>query len=167
MVPARQLTPAQAADQLLANPNIEGITFSGGEPMVQAASLAALVRILRSRKELHIACFSGYNYENLLMNPPYPGVQDLLDVLDVLIDGPYIEKMNTGDTFAGSRNQRILKLSERPAPGGNVWTPRKTELFVRNGSILAVGVPPSQLKKNWIDQSIRPSRVSRRQDERL
>ena len=157
MVPARQMSLSQAADQLLTNPEIEGVTFSGGEPMVQAAPLATLIRILRSRKNLHVICFTGFNYENLILKSPFPGVQDLLSVLDVLIDGPYIEKENSGDTFAGSRNQRILKLSERPDPGDNQWTPRKTELHIRNGSILAVGVPPNHLEKDWIANTIHPS----------
>jgi hypothetical protein len=84
-----------------------------------------------------------------------------------LIDGPYIEKLNTGDTFAGSRNQRILKLRDRPAPGGDHWVPRMTEIHIRNGNILAVGVPPSDLERDWIAQSIQQSSVSRRQHERL
>lgn len=167
-VPARLLTPAQAADLLLANPKIEGVTFSGGEPMLQAEGLVALARMLRSRRELHIACFTGYVYENLLLAPPHPGVEGLLREIDVLIDGPYIEKLNTGDTFAGSRNQRVLKLSDRPAPGEGLWVPRKTEIHIRNGSILAVGVPPRPLAGDWIAQSIQQSSVARRQQhERL
>lgn len=157
MVPASLWSPSQAADQLLSNPEVEGVTISGGEPMVQAEGLAALIRILRSRKNLHIICFTGFVYEGLILKPLFPGVQNLLDLLDVLIDGPYLEKQNSGDTFAGSRNQRILKLSDRPAPAGNEWTPRKTELHIRNGNILAVGVPPRNLEKDWITRTIDPS----------
>ena len=39
-VPAERLTPVQLAARLLVDPNVDGLTFSGGEPMAQAAGLA-------------------------------------------------------------------------------------------------------------------------------
>src|SRR5207247_1281066 len=45
---------------------LEGITFSGGEPMQQAESLLALMRNLRSRApELSFGMFSGYSEREL------------------------------------------------------------------------------------------------------
>ena len=45
---------------------LEGITFSGGEPMQQAESLLALMRNLRSRApELSFGMFSGYTEREL------------------------------------------------------------------------------------------------------
>ena len=45
---------------------LEGITFSGGEPMQQAESLLALMRNLRSRApELSFGMFSGYSESEL------------------------------------------------------------------------------------------------------
>ncbi len=45
---------------------LEGITFSGGEPMQQADSLLALMRKLRSRApELSLGMFSGYTAHEL------------------------------------------------------------------------------------------------------
>ena len=42
-----------------------------------------------------------------------PGIADLLDQVDVLIDGPYIERMNDNRGLRGSRNQKIHHLTER------------------------------------------------------
>lgn len=45
---------------------IEGVTFSGGEPMQQALDLLDLIRLLkRSRPELSIGMYSGYTQHEL------------------------------------------------------------------------------------------------------
>jgi anaerobic ribonucleoside-triphosphate reductase activating protein len=145
-IPAHRLTPAEAAARLLSNPAIEGITLSGGEPMAQAAGLAEMLQIVRAtRPDLHVICFSGYTYEALLRQPASSGVPDLLSRIDLLIDGPYVQALNQGDTFAGSRNQRLIPLSQRPLPGDARWELRKLEMHIRDGAILTVGVPP----KDW------------------
>lgn len=139
------LSPEEVADHLLADPKVDGISLSGGEPTAQAPALAQLLRILRKRRELHILCFSGYRFETLLHRPPESGVADLLDLIDLLIDGPYLQSLNQGDTFAGSSNQRMIQLSDRALPGSGPWEIRRVEVRIRQGSILAVGVPP----KGW------------------
>jgi anaerobic ribonucleoside-triphosphate reductase activating protein len=142
------MTPEIAANLLLKEPDIDGITISGGEPMAQAFGLAKMVQLLRERKELHILCFSGYRYEQLLKQPEETGIPALLTLIDVLVDGPFIQNLNNGTTFAGSSNQRILSLSQRPIPGDQVWPIRKMELHIRNGMILTVGVPPTGWDRN-------------------
>ena len=45
---------------------IEGVTFSGGEPMQQALDLLDLIRLLkRARPELSIGMYSGYTEREL------------------------------------------------------------------------------------------------------
>jgi anaerobic ribonucleoside-triphosphate reductase activating protein len=144
--PAHRLRPTEVAARLLSTPDIEGITLSGGEPMAQAAGLAEMLRSVRAtRSSLHVICFSGFTYEALLRQPPASGVPDLLSQIDLLIDGPYVQALNQGDTFAGSRNQRLIPLSQRPLPGNQRWELRKLEVHIRDGAILTVGVPP----KDW------------------
>ena len=106
---AHLLSPGEAAERLLQDETIEGITISGGEPMLQAVGLAAMLRIVRSIKNLHVICFTGFRYEHLLGWNENRKIADLLDEIDVLIDGPYVEKLNDGLTFAGSSNQRIIE----------------------------------------------------------
>src|SRR5947207_12067562 len=43
---------ASLADELIGLPEIEGVTFSGGEPMSQAAALARLVDLVRTKRDL-------------------------------------------------------------------------------------------------------------------
>src|SRR5215213_2874097 len=64
-VPATFMTPEQILEGLDLE-QISGLTFSGGEPMEQAAGLAKLVRLARQKKDLDLICFTGYRYEQLL-----------------------------------------------------------------------------------------------------
>jgi anaerobic ribonucleoside-triphosphate reductase activating protein len=149
--PALQMEPVEAARKLLTDPKIVGITISGGEPTLQAAGLAEMIGLIRQkRNDLHIICFTGYGYEELILLPAESGIHELLSQLDLLIDGPYIQSLNTSTTFAGSSNQRMITLSGRPVPNGDIWEYRKLELHIRNGSILTVGVPPKEWDKRWI-----------------
>jgi anaerobic ribonucleoside-triphosphate reductase activating protein len=103
-----------------------------------------MIKILRAERELHIICFSGYSYAALQQRPPHSGIPALLAQVDLLIDGAYMQELNFSDTFAGSRNQRLIPLSSRPLPGRGPWAIRRMELLLRHGSILAVGVPPRE-----------------------
>jgi anaerobic ribonucleoside-triphosphate reductase activating protein len=150
--PANRMDPAEAAQRLLENPAIEGVTISGGEPTLQATGLAEMIRILRAQKELHIICFSGYHYEELLSRPAETGVPSLLAGVDLLIDGPYIHSLNMNTSFAGSSNQRRIVLSDRKVPDGDRWQNRKIELHIRDGNILTVGVPPKEWNRFWLNK---------------
>ena len=102
--------------QILANPLLEGVTFSGGEPFSQAEILAQLGREIK-KHGLSLWCYSGYTLESLLaMNKP--SVNHLLEVADVLVDGPFIlEERDLELSFRGSRNQRLIDLPASLASG--------------------------------------------------
>ena len=99
------------------DPLVHGITFSGGEPFEQAQALLPLAAELK-RRGYHLMAFSGYTFEQLL---PKPGCRELLSLLDLLVDGPFIEEEKSLELrFRGSRNQRILNLAASRDAG---WTP--------------------------------------------
>ena len=102
--------------QILGNPLLEGVTFSGGEPFSQAEILAQLGREIK-KHGLSLWCYSGYTLESLLaMNKP--SVNHLLEVADVLVDGPFIlEERDLELSFRGSRNQRLIDLPASLASG--------------------------------------------------
>lgn len=91
------------------DPILKGITFSGGEPFLQPAPLAELAkRVHACRKD--VTCYSGFTYEELLKLKD-PAVKDLLDNIDVLIDGKFVEKLkNLELSFRGSENQRVIDM---------------------------------------------------------
>lgn len=94
--------------------DVEGITFSGGEPFLQAPAFARLARAAREELGLGVVCFTGYTIEELKMDGP-DGAGELLAWVDLLIDGPFIADQSFPDRWRGSRNQRLLALSPRYA----------------------------------------------------
>jgi len=90
---------------------IEGVTYSGGEPTLQAGALSILSRILRS-EGLSVMCYSGHRYEEL-SSSSNPDVLTLLAEIDLLVDGPYLRTQVPGGLWRGSANQRLIALSDR------------------------------------------------------
>lgn len=138
--PALQLTPQEVVDKLVSDA-INGLTFSGGEPMEQAEALAEVARPLRERKDLDIICFTGYRYQTLRYRPPNPGVTRLLSLVDVLIDGPYVQGLNDSRGLRGSTNQRIIHLTDRLKYLPLESQTRQVELKVEDGALTLVGIP--------------------------
>ena len=83
------------------------VTFSGGDPMYQAAGFAELARAIHRRTNKDIWCFTGFRFEDLIQHDQ----RELLEQLDVLVDGPYVAALRDPDLlFRGSSNQRIIDV---------------------------------------------------------
>ena len=100
------------------NPLLDGITFSGGDPMDQAEALIPLARIIKERG-LNLVIFTGYTYERLMeLSVGRPGLFELLSFADILIDGPFImAKKSLELKFRGSSNQRIIDVQQSLVEG--------------------------------------------------
>lgn len=98
-------------DYVRCAPDIEGVTFSGGEPLSQADALLPLARDLKE-PGLSVLCYTGYRYEDILEGR-IPEARALLEFVDILIDGPYEQAEQTPLLWRGSRNQRVLFLTDR------------------------------------------------------
>ena len=120
---------------------INGLTFSGGEPMHQASGLAALARLARKAKDIDIISFTGYRYERLLNHPPNAGVPELLAQVDVLIDGPFVQTLNDHVGLRGSSNQKVIHLTSRLKGYDFETNPRKVEITITNGELGFIGIP--------------------------
>ena len=90
----------------------DGVTILGGEPFAQPEGLLALVKELRSKNCPHIVCYSGYTLEVLREKATEkPEITAVLDEIDVLIDGAYVEALAYGaGLWTGSGNQRVIDL---------------------------------------------------------
>jgi len=97
-------------DIAVSNPLSKGVTFSGGEPFAQASGFAKLAALLK-QAGYEVASYSGYTFEQLLESTD--AKRDLLNQIDILIDGPFLLKERSLElNFRGSRNQRILNVQE-------------------------------------------------------
>lgn len=102
----------ELVDWILAQPTIEGITFSGGEPMGQSDALLQLVDQVRRERDLGIVCYTGYRLEQLQQTGTR-AQQTLLQRIDLLIDGVYQQAQHGDYLWRGSANQRLLLLTDR------------------------------------------------------
>ena len=94
------------------NPLLDGVTFSGGEPMCQAEAFCSLAAEVKKRN-LNIVTYTGYTYEELLiMSEKDIWIKKLLDLTDILIDGRFIlSQRDLTLLFRGSRNQRVIDMN--------------------------------------------------------
>ena len=99
-------------DKIKGNPLLDGVTFSGGEPFCQAEALAYLGREIK-KLGLNVVTYTGYIFEKLYEEREQNHWNELLEVTDVLIDGPFIlEQKDWEIKFRGSSNQRYIDCQE-------------------------------------------------------
>lgn len=98
------------------------VTFSGGDPMQQAEGFTELARAIKTRTNKTIWCYTGYTFEALLR---MPAQRALLELIDVLVDGPFLVAEKDPDLlFRGSRNQRLIDVPRSLAEGAIIeWQP--------------------------------------------
>lgn len=100
------MTTQQLMKIIVADP-FANVTFSGGDPMYQAAGFAELARAIHQQTNKDIWCFTGFTFESLIQEDQ----RELLENIDVLVDGPFIERLKDPDLlFRGSSNQRIINV---------------------------------------------------------
>lgn len=105
---------------------VDGLTLLGGEPMEpenQRGLLPFLRRVREAFPHKSIWCYTGFTYEVLTgqecldsTNKEARGrtevTDEVLDCLDVLVDGPYVDELHDITLrFRGSSNQRIIDMN--------------------------------------------------------
>jgi len=106
--------------RIAANPLLSGITFSGGEPFEQAASLIALAERVHTAG-LSVWAYSGYRYEELVDGIPSASAARLLELCDVLVDGAYLQEFRSLELkWRGSTNQRVIDVAASQTAGSVV-----------------------------------------------
>ena len=112
----RELVSASSVLEWLENAHLvhelEGVTFLGGEPMLQAQGLAVVAQGAQLLG-LSVMVFSGYTRAELEVLQ-LPGSFQLLRYTDVLVDGPYDANLpEHSRRWAGSTNQQFHYLTAR------------------------------------------------------
>lgn len=119
----------------------EGLTISGGEPMLQAAALAELCKMVRDAlPSINIIVFTG----RLLSELTSAEQKDFLSQIDLLVDGEYVDELNDGKGLRGSSNQQLHFLTPalRPYEQELLSGPRRREIHLLNDyEILTIGIP--------------------------
>ncbi|MCE5286906.1 MAG: anaerobic ribonucleoside-triphosphate reductase activating protein [Pelosinus sp.] len=101
------VTEEELAEIILSKvtPLHRGITFSGGDPLMQAESLYKVIKIIQHKNpKLNIWVYTGYIYEEVCHLP-------VLNRIDVLVDGPFIAaEKDLRLVWRGSANQRVINV---------------------------------------------------------
>lgn len=109
---------------MLAPDYINGLTLLGGDPF-EPENQRALLPFVRSVRTAYprktIWAFTGFSYETLLTDGSHPrceATDELLSLVDVLVDGPFVEKLHDISLrFRGSSNQRLIDMNETRRTG--------------------------------------------------
>ena len=120
MEAGRDVSTEEVMEVIEADP-FAHVTFSGGDPMYQPEGFAELADAIHQRTAKNIWCYTGFTYETLLRMPRQ---RRLLEQLDVLVDGPFVERLKDPDLqFRGSSNQRLIDVKASLRSGQTVlWT---------------------------------------------
>lgn len=121
--------------------DIEGVSFIGGEPMLQSLGLSEIAEWCQS-SGLSVLVFTGYLYRDLNSTDDVY-VKRLLNNTDILVDGPFIQdEYDEERDWVGSRNQKVLMLSDRYEPGVEFkYCQRTMDILVSDDSIYINGWP--------------------------
>lgn len=119
---------------------IEGITLLGGEPILQSKGILDIAKWCKNNG-LSVILFTGYLYEKLLKSDKSE-VVELLNYIDVLVDGEFIEELyDTERTWIGSTNQQIYFLTDRYEENESFFDDREIEFLIDNENLLINGWP--------------------------
>lgn len=146
----------ELAEEICTTPNIEGVTFLGGEPFAQPEGLGALAELVQAAG-LSVMVFSGFTYEHLTLSTR-SGVQRLLRQIDLLVDGPYIRSRHVDDRrWIGSDNQQARFLTERYAylrDSQSGWDEGSNtlEIRLRGDQLFINGFPHPDLKSFLVQE---------------
>lgn len=149
-----ETTLAALLADIRANGLAHDVTLSGGEPFEQPKACAALAAELK-RNGYGIWCYTGYLYDDLAGRAEAARTQqaqreeagltgnaltegiaddlavgDLLDSIDVLVDGPFVESRKSLELkWCGSSNQRLIDVPATRRAGSIVeWQPTSFSL---------------------------------------
>jgi len=81
---------------------LDGVTFTGGEPFLQARELSKLALLIKEKTTLDIQIFSGFNKEELIEEAQI----ELLKYTDILVAGRYdkTKEKNNQTTYILNKN---------------------------------------------------------------
>ena len=121
---------------------IEGFSLLGGEPFEpenQGALAELLAKIKEKLPEKTVWCYTGFLFDRELLKGDVGNtetVKQMLSNIDVLVDGKFVESLNSPDLiFRGSSNQRIIDVKRSLVSGETVWLEGNWQRKMGSGNI--------------------------------
>lgn len=139
-----QITTDEFIEQFLApqigNPEVEGVTFSGGEPLQQWSALKEILTwVSKNAPAWSVIVFTGYTLDELSL---FPWQAELRSTVDVIIAGRYQQENRQATKLIGSSNKEMLFCTERYSQGDFQNIPTAEVRIAIDGSITMTGIRP-------------------------
>ena len=114
--------------EIKANPLLDGVTFSGGDPFYHPEAFLLFVKRVKEETGMNIWCYTGYLFDRELCKKSRARCEvtdEMLALLDVLVDGRFVEEIkNIMLLFRGSSNQRLIDVKKSLEQGSVAeWNP--------------------------------------------
>lgn len=139
----KQYSIADLLKRILKNlPTIEGLTISGGEPLLQFAEVAELVCQIKQASHLSIILLTGFSWDEI---QEMPGKASLLANIDVLIAGRYLHSKRIAQGLLGSQNKTIHFLTPRYTMDDLIPVPPAEIIITPQGELICSGIDPLHL----------------------
>lgn len=155
-VAQNSLNEASIMVQLWLGPALDGVTFSGGEPMQQAEDLLSLMKWIRkkhphmsfgmytgySRRELDKGEFSTFKYAGPSRRlRAWKGIQELLDFA---VMGRFNQAQREDSRpLCSSKNQKLVLFSDRYQLSD--FRPQEVEFHITSEDVQITGFPTEKL----------------------
>jgi anaerobic ribonucleoside-triphosphate reductase activating protein len=121
-----------------AEPAIEGVTLTGGEPLQQPEAVEAFCRQVRERSDLGIIVLTGYTRREIEADPARrPAVAHA----DLVVAGRYRASQRLAAGLQGSANKEVWCLTERYSPAELHAVPEVEVVLAPDGRVTVTGMP--------------------------
>lgn len=99
--------------EIISDPLLDGVTFSGGDPFQQAHAFAYIAKELKFHN-INIWAYTGYTFEKLVTKSTVDkDIYEMLHNIDVIVDGRFIQTLfDPSLKYRGSSNQRIIDVKK-------------------------------------------------------
>ena len=102
--------------EINANPLLDGVTFSGGDPFFSPQDFLPVIRQVKEQTGLNVWCYTGYLFDKELLSESRARCEvtdEMLSMIDVLVDGEFKQELKDITLkFRGSSNQRIIDVQK-------------------------------------------------------
>ncbi|MBQ9697573.1 MAG: anaerobic ribonucleoside-triphosphate reductase activating protein [Acidaminococcaceae bacterium] len=113
----------EVIQDILQTKYLDGLTLSGGDPLMQPEAVIAITGAAK-KAGLNIWLYTGWTFEQIQKGAAGDKAKEALALLDVLVDGPFVEKLKTGNAiWRGSDNQRLIDVQRSLAVGNVIELP--------------------------------------------
>jgi anaerobic ribonucleoside-triphosphate reductase activating protein len=123
-------------------PQVQGVTISGGEPLQQIPALTVFLSQVRATTSYSVVVFTGFDWDQVQR---LPGSHELLEYIDVLIAGRYLQARRRSHGLIGSDNKTMHFLTGRYTAADFALIPEAEVILSADGEISFSGIDPL----NW------------------